>query len=67
MQCRFPDCRHAGEPGCSVEGLVESGQISARRLASYRQLLRLAADVEKRLKSAGRLGPKGRAGSRFRR
>jgi ribosome biogenesis GTPase len=67
LDCRFPDCRHAGEPGCSVETLVESGAISARRLASYRQLLRLAGEVEKRLKSTGRLGTKGRAGSRFRR
>ena len=67
LDCRFPDCRHAGEPGCSVEALVESGAVSARRLASYRQLLRLAGDVEKKLKSTGRLGPKGRAGTRFRR
>jgi ribosome biogenesis GTPase len=67
LDCRFPDCRHAGEPGCSVEALVESGVVSARRLASYRQLLRLAGDVEKRLKSSGRLGPKGRARTGFRR
>jgi ribosome biogenesis GTPase len=67
LDCRFPDCRHAGEPGCSVEARVKSGEISARRLASYRQLLRLAGEVEKRMKSTGRLGPKGRAGNRFRR
>jgi ribosome biogenesis GTPase len=67
LDCKYPDCRHAGEPGCSVEARVESGAMSARRLASYRQLLRLAGDVEKRLKSTGRLGPKGRAKRRFRR
>jgi len=67
LDCRFADCRHAGEPGCSVEARVESGAISARRLASYRQLLRLAVEVEKKLKSTGRLGPKGRAVNRFRR
>lgn len=32
--CRFPDCRHAGEPGCAVEG-----RVSPERLDSYRRLL----------------------------
>jgi ribosome biogenesis GTPase len=66
VDCRFPDCRHAGEPGCKVEALVASGAISARRLASYRQLLRLAREVEKKLKNSGRLRPKGRSRQRIR-
>lgn len=65
--CRFPDCRHAGEPGCAIEALVESGRISRRRLASYRHLLRLAAEVEDRLRTGGRLRRKPAPGSRFRR
>lgn len=38
-QCRFHNCRHHGEPGCAVSTAAQQGQISARRLASYRQLL----------------------------
>jgi ribosome biogenesis GTPase / thiamine phosphate phosphatase len=34
VDCRFPDCRHAGEPGCAVEE-----RVSAERLDSYRRLL----------------------------
>lgn len=58
--CRFQDCRHTGEPGCAVEPLVGSGRISRRRLASYRHLLRLATEVEDRLRSSGR--PRSRPG-----
>jgi ribosome biogenesis GTPase len=36
--CRFRDCRHDGEPGCAVEAAVASGELSARRLESYREL-----------------------------
>jgi len=39
--CRFNDCRHLGEPGCSVRSAVLEGRISARRYESYRRLLRL--------------------------
>lgn len=38
-QCRFRDCKHRGEPGCAVDGLVDRD-----RLASYHKLLR---EVEK--------------------
>lgn len=38
-QCRFANCRHASEPGCAVDAAARSGAISARRLASYRQIL----------------------------
>lgn len=46
--CRFPDCRHVGEPGCAVEPLAADGRIWKRRLSSYRQLYRLACDFEER-------------------
>ena len=36
-QCRFRDCRHVSEPDCAVAAAVERGEISARRLASYRK------------------------------
>ena len=55
VDCRFPDCRHAGEPGCAVDPLVAAGRISARRLSSYRHLLRLAGQVEDRRRTSGKL------------
>jgi ribosome biogenesis GTPase len=36
--CQFGDCRHAGEPGCAVTAAIESGALSAERLASYHKL-----------------------------
>ena len=53
-KCRFTDCRHESEPGCSVRNAVENGDISARRLRNYLQLLRenernSASLAEKRL------------------
>jgi len=38
--CRFRDCRHAGEPGCAVSVGVETGQIEMTRLESFRRLRR---------------------------
>lgn len=39
-QCRFRDCRHVAEPGCAVAAACEGGEISERRLESYRGLAR---------------------------
>jgi ribosome biogenesis GTPase len=39
-QCRFRDCRHVSEPGCAIAAACDKGDISARRLASYRGLAR---------------------------
>lgn len=36
--CRFSDCRHDPEPGCALRAAVESGDVSARRYASFLQL-----------------------------
>jgi ribosome biogenesis GTPase len=33
--CRFRNCRHRQEPGCSVKQAVEQGQLSAQRYALY--------------------------------
>ncbi len=38
-RCRFPDCRHRGEPDCSVERAVEEGRIAPFRYVSYLSLL----------------------------
>lgn len=36
--CRFSDCRHDVEPDCALRAAVMQGEISSRRLESYRQL-----------------------------
>jgi ribosome biogenesis GTPase len=38
--CRFHDCAHEAEPGCAVLAAVDSGDLPARRLDSYRKLKR---------------------------
>ncbi len=42
--CRFADCMHVHEPGCTVRAAVEDGTLSERRLESY---LRLKEEVER--------------------
>ncbi len=37
--CRYPDCRHMGEPGCAVAAAVERGEVRRDRMESYRVLL----------------------------
>jgi ribosome biogenesis GTPase len=39
-RCRFHDCAHESEPGCAVLSAVEHGELPARRLESYRKLVR---------------------------
>jgi len=36
--CRFKDCRHTSEPGCAILAAIESGNLSAERLRSYKKL-----------------------------
>ena len=36
--CRFRDCTHLNEPGCSVVKAVEKGEISLKRYQSYLNL-----------------------------
>jgi ribosome biogenesis GTPase len=36
--CRFPDCRHAREPGCAVRKAIAEGLITEERLLSYQKL-----------------------------
>lgn len=54
-RCRFHDCAHRSEPGCAVQEAVESGELSARRLASYGKLQRenqhIVAKTDARLRA----------------
>jgi len=40
MECRFPDCRHADEPGCAVLRAMADGLIDPARLENYRKMSR---------------------------
>ncbi|WP_326700705.1 ribosome small subunit-dependent GTPase A [Streptomyces sp. NBC_01754] len=57
-RCRFHDCSHENEPGCAVLGALRDGVLPARRLDSYRKLLkenrRIAAKSDARLRSEDR-------------
>ena len=46
--CRFGDCAHKGEPGCSVEAAVERGLIEPDRLAAYFKLQRELAHLDRK-------------------
>lgn len=37
--CKFRDCKHQQEPGCALLAAVEAGEISQRRMESYRHIL----------------------------
>ncbi|MNW67894.1 putative ribosome biogenesis GTPase RsgA [compost metagenome] len=38
MQCKFTDCSHQNEPECAVQQAINTGRLSAERLASYNKL-----------------------------
>ena len=42
--CRFADCAHGGEPGCSVRQAVRRGELAERRLENYLKLSREEAE-----------------------
>jgi ribosome biogenesis GTPase len=44
--CRFRDCKHDDEPGCSVRSAVEAGSLDARRLESMKRLVAEEAALE---------------------
>lgn len=48
VDCRFKDCMHLREPGCAVAAATTAGEIPARRIASYRQLVNQAEDRARR-------------------
>ncbi|MNO51498.1 putative ribosome biogenesis GTPase RsgA [compost metagenome] len=38
LQCKFTDCSHQNEPKCAVQQAINTGRLSAERLASYNKL-----------------------------
>jgi ribosome biogenesis GTPase / thiamine phosphate phosphatase len=57
-RCRFHDCAHRAEPGCAVLAALDAGELTERRLFSYRKLLRenewAAARTDARLRAERR-------------
>ncbi|WP_095498487.1 ribosome small subunit-dependent GTPase A [Paraferrimonas haliotis] len=39
-QCRFNNCSHQSEPGCSVQAALANGELDQRRLSNYFKLAR---------------------------
>ncbi len=39
-QCRFRDCSHANEKGCTVQKAVKSGKLDKQRFNNYRKMIR---------------------------
>jgi ribosome biogenesis GTPase len=39
-RCKFADCSHTAEPGCAVRLAIQNGELSEKRLESYRKLRR---------------------------
>ena len=46
VACRFKDCTHLHEPGCRVQQAIEEGELDAKRLDSYKKLLKESAYAE---------------------
>jgi ribosome biogenesis GTPase len=58
--CRFRDCQHDTEPGCTVLQAVEDGTLDAGRLANYRKLRREIQFLERRRDAAAQSAQKKR-------
>ena len=65
-ECRFRDCRHVSEPGCAVLAAVERGSLAADRLASWHDLRRELAYLERRQDAAAAAAARNHAKSRVR-
>ena len=49
--CKFSDCQHESEPGCSIRAAIKSGEIEQGRWDSYQKLQREAQYAEDKLKA----------------
>lgn len=58
QNCKFRDCMHGAEPGCAVTKAVEKGQISQKRLDSYRSLKQEVEDMQMKREEAQRIKPR---------
>ncbi len=63
-ECKFRDCMHGDEPGCAVRAAVEAGEVSAERLASWRNLQAERAELAAREEELERAKAKRRSAAR---
>ena len=49
--CKFSDCKHEGEPGCSIQSAIKRGDIEHGRWESYQKLKREAQYAENKFKA----------------
>lgn len=52
-ECRFGNCRHRREPDCAVKRAVDDGRLRPRRYESYKRLLNLTEQQERRGSARG--------------
>lgn len=50
-QCKFNDCQHKSEPGCTVQQAITDGELSNKRFENYRKLEREAKHAELKMES----------------
>ena len=62
--CKFADCTHRGEPGCSVLSEVDGGQIDINRLSSYLSLWEEISILEREIDEYQRSQRRRRDGKR---
>lgn len=49
-RCRFSDCKHESEPGCSIKAAIVSGELEISRWESYQKLKEEAVDKAEMLR-----------------
>ena len=64
--CRFRDCQHDSEPGCAVLAAVERGALAEDRLASWHELRRELAYLDRRQDAAAAAAARNHAKSMVR-
>ena len=50
--CKFSDCRHQTEPGCSIRKAIENGEITQERFDNYNKLIREIIYAEDKMAAA---------------
>lgn len=62
--CKFRDCQHSNEPGCTVREAVAAGKLAAARLASFHKLAEERASGAVKQHTASRLAETRKAKAR---
>lgn len=49
-KCRFSDCKHESEPGCTIKAAIKAGLLDISRWESYRKLQEEAVDRDEMMR-----------------